>query len=136
MNVYDCGNDLAKAIRESHEFKKLKEAKAALDPQGKEMADKFIRLNMEAQIAQSQGKEPEKSITDEIQNAARNYDPAKITRYCIDLATLFHRFYDACSVKNAETEELRNARLLLCIAVRQTLRNVLSILNIDRPEKM
>ncbi|MCQ2372891.1 MAG: YlbF family regulator [Phascolarctobacterium sp.] len=68
MNVYDCGNDLAKAIRESHEFKKLKEAKAALDPQGKEMADKFIRLNMEAQMMQAQGKEPEKSVTEEIQN--------------------------------------------------------------------
>lgn len=71
MNVYDCGNDLAKAIRESHEFKKLKEAKAALDPQAKEMTDKFIRLNMEAQMAQAQGKEPDKETTDEIQNVYR-----------------------------------------------------------------
>ena len=28
--------------------------------------------------------------------SAKNYDPAKITRYCIDLATLFHKFYNAC----------------------------------------
>ncbi len=76
------------------------------------------------------------SLPKEVDLAAKTYDPAKITKYAIDLATLFHRFYDACSVKNAETEELRNARLLLCIAVRQTLRNVLSMLNIDRPEKM
>ncbi len=76
------------------------------------------------------------SLPKEIDLAARSYDPAKITKYAIDLATLFHRFYDACSVKNAETKELMNARILLCVAVRQTLRNVLEILNIDRPEKM
>ena len=42
----------------------------------------------------------------------------------------------ACSVKNAETEQLRDARILLSVAVRQVLRNTLEILNIDRPEKM
>ena len=63
-------------------------------------------------------------------------DLYKITKYAIDLATLFHRFYDGCSVKNAETPELRDARLLLCSAVRQTIRNVLTILNIEQPEKM
>ena len=76
------------------------------------------------------------SLPGEIDSAAKSYDPSKITKYSVDLATLFHRFYDACSVKNAETKELMNARILLCVAVRQTLRNALEILNIDRPEKM
>ena len=76
------------------------------------------------------------SLPGEIDAAARTYDPAKITKYAIDLATLFHRFYDGCSVKNAGSEELMKARLLLSVAVRQTLRNALEILNIDRPEKM
>lgn len=76
------------------------------------------------------------SLPHEIELAAKQYDPSKLTRYAIDLATLFHRFYDACSVKNAETPELMNARILLCIAVRQVLRNVLTILKIDQPEKM
>lgn len=76
------------------------------------------------------------SLPHEIELAAKQYDPAKLTKYAIDLATLFHRFYDACSVKNAETSELMNARILLCIAVRQVLRNVLTILKIDQPEKM
>lgn len=76
------------------------------------------------------------SLPHEINLAAKSYDPAKITKYTFDLATLFHRFYDGCSVKNAETPELMNARILLCLAVRQTLRNALSILNVDRPEKM
>ena len=30
MNVYDCANDLAKALKESHEFKKLQEARLVL----------------------------------------------------------------------------------------------------------
>lgn len=76
------------------------------------------------------------SLPGEITLAARSYDPAKLTKYAIDLATLFHRFYDACSVKNAASADIMNARILLCTAVRQTLRNVLAILNIDRPEKM
>ncbi len=76
------------------------------------------------------------SLPTEVNLAAKSYDPAKITKYAIDLATLFHKFYDACSVKNAETPELMNARIMLCLAVRQTLRNALAILKIDCPEKM
>lgn len=76
------------------------------------------------------------SLPHEIELAAKAYDPAKLTKYAIDLATLFHRFYDSCSVKNAGSDELMNARILLSIAVRQTLRNVLTILKIDQPEKM
>ena len=76
------------------------------------------------------------SLPHEIELAAKAYDPAKLTKYAIDLATFFHRFYDACSVKNAESPELMNARILLCLAVRQTLRNVLTILKIEQPEKM
>ena len=76
------------------------------------------------------------SLPQEIELAAKAYDPAKLTKYAIDLATLFHRFYDGCSVKNAGDAELMNARILLCLAVRQTLRNVLTILKIEQPEKM
>ncbi len=33
---------------------------------------------------------------EEIATAARNYDPARITRYVTELATLFHKFYTTC----------------------------------------
>ena len=72
----------------------------------------------------------------EIISAAKNYDASRITKYAIELATLFHRFYDNCSVKNAETPELREMRTDLCKAVRQTLRNAMAILKIDCPERM
>lgn len=72
----------------------------------------------------------------EVDSAAKAYDPSKITKYASELANLFHKFYDACSVKNAETPELMQARLLLCDAARQTLYNTLRILKIDCPERM
>ena len=72
----------------------------------------------------------------EVALSAKDYDPAKITKYVVDLATHFHKFYDACSVKNAESEDLKKARLLLCDAVRQTIKNILGMLKITCPEKM
>ncbi|MBE6857191.1 MAG: arginine--tRNA ligase [Ruminococcus sp.] len=76
------------------------------------------------------------SLPNEVNQSALNYDPSKMTRYAVELATLFHRFYDVCSVKKAETAELMNARVLLSMAVRQVLRNVLDMLKIEHPDKM
>ena len=73
--------------------------------------------------------------TGEIIEAARDYDPARITRYCMDLAGLFHKFYNSCRVKGEE-EPLMQARLALCEATRTTLRNALSLLKITAPETM
>ena len=75
------------------------------------------------------------SLTNEIVMAAKNYDPAKITRYVIELATLFHKFYSACRV-SVEDEALMQARLYLCICVRDTICNVLKMLKITVPESM
>jgi len=75
------------------------------------------------------------AYTGEIIEAARDYDPARITRYCMDLAGLFHKFYNSCRVKGEE-EPLMQARLALCEATRTTLRNALSMLKIAAPETM
>ena len=75
------------------------------------------------------------SLTDEIVNSAKNYDPAKITRYCIDLATLFHKFYNACRVA-VEDEALMQARLYLCTCVMNVITNILTIFSISTPESM
>ena len=74
-------------------------------------------------------------FTDEIITAAKEYEPSKITRYLIDLATLFHRFYDSCRVKGEE-EHLALARLSLCEATKIVLANAMAIINISAPEKM
>ena len=75
------------------------------------------------------------SLTDEIVISAKNYDPAKITRYAVDLATLFHKFYNACRV-NCEDEALMQARLNLCLCVKRVLNNILTMFRITVPESM
>ena len=74
-------------------------------------------------------------LTNEIVNSAKNYDPAKITRYAVDLATLFHKFYNACRVK-CDDESLMQARLYLCVCVKETIKNILEMLRITVPESM
>lgn len=71
----------------------------------------------------------------ELVDAAKAYDPARITRYTTDLATLFHKFYNACKVIG-DNESLMQARIALCMAVRTTLKNALTVLNITAPESM
>ena len=71
----------------------------------------------------------------EIISAAKDYDPTKITRYVTKLATLFHKFYNACRVKG-EDEGLMQARLALCECVRAVIRNVLTMFNITCPDSM
>ncbi|MDE7389453.1 MAG: arginine--tRNA ligase [Lachnospiraceae bacterium] len=75
------------------------------------------------------------SYTEEIILSAKSYDPTKITRYVTQLATLFHKFYNACRVKG-DDELLMQARLTLCLAVKSVLKNVLEMFKITVPESM
>ena len=75
-------------------------------------------------------------LTDEIVSAAKSYDPAKITHYVIELATLFHKFYNAQRVVLDDNEGLMQARLFLCKAVKDTIYNILTMLKITAPEVM
>lgn len=74
-------------------------------------------------------------LTDEIIASAKAYDPAKITHYVVELATLFHKFYNAHRVMT-EDENLMQARLYLCTAVKDTIKNILTMLKISVPETM
>ena len=75
------------------------------------------------------------AFTDEIILAAKTYDPARITHYAVELATKFHKFYAACRVK-CDDEALCQARLNVCAATATVIKNVLSLLKIEAPEKM
>ena len=75
------------------------------------------------------------SLTGLIVLAANTYDPAKITHYAGELATKFHRFYNAQRVMT-DDESVMQARIFLCNCVRNTMKNVLSMLKIQAPESM
>ena len=75
------------------------------------------------------------SFTDEVAAAAKLKDPAKITRYVMNLSTLFHKFYNTCRVKGSD-EALQAARLYLCTATRTVLENGLALFKVTAPESM
>ncbi len=74
-------------------------------------------------------------LPEEIILAARDRDPSRLNKYGVVLASQFHRFYNACRIKDAEPAE-RDARLALCMAAQQTIKNVLTIIGVDAPEHM
>ncbi|MFT9056413.1 MAG: arginine--tRNA ligase [Ethanoligenens sp.] len=74
-------------------------------------------------------------LPSEIDEAAKAYDPARITRYVLELATKFHKFYNAHYVRG-EDEPLMQARLNLCLCVRDVLKHVLDMLKITAPQTM
>lgn len=71
-----------------------------------------------------------------VQQAANEYRPLVMANYAYDLANAFHSFYHAVPVLQSETDEIRQARLRLVAAVRQTLANALYLLDIAAPEVM
>ncbi len=91
-----------------------------------------------ARLSQPEEKELIKhlsSLTDEIVLAAKNYDPARITRYAVTLATLFHKYYNACKIA-VDDEALMQARVTLCKCVRSVMVNILTAFKITTPDKM
>jgi len=74
-------------------------------------------------------------LPEEISASAETLEPSRLTRYVIDVASDFHSFYNACRVKG-EDEDLLQARLLLVDSTRIVIKNVLSIIGINAPEKM
>ncbi len=75
------------------------------------------------------------TYTNEIIQAAIDYDPTKITRYVISIATLFHKFYNLHRV-HCEDVNIMNARLYLCDCVRIVIKNILDMFKISSPETM
>ena len=72
---------------------------------------------------------------DEMLYAAENYEAHRIANYLEELAALFHRFYTECRIIGTE-KNLAEARIALCIAVQIVMKNGLTILGLNAPDKM
>ncbi len=70
-----------------------------------------------------------------IKESARKYEPSVITRYVVDLAQAFNKFYFEHKI-NGEAEGIKNSRLMLTKAVQQVIGNGLGLLGIATPSKM
>ena len=65
-----------------------------------------------------------------------DYRPNQLTGYLFELANRYSTFYEQCPVLKAESEPLRNSRLLLCDLTARTIRQGLELLGISVVEKM
>jgi len=71
-----------------------------------------------------------------VNDAAKNYSPKVIAKYCYGLAVTFSSFYEHVKVLKAETPELVNARLCLVLSFGLTLEKALDLLGITVPQRM
>ena len=76
-----------------------------------------------------------KRFPDVVKAAADKYEPSIITRYAIDVAERFNKFYFDCKILG-EREDVKNFRLALTKATSIVIKNALSLLGIRTPEKM
>jgi len=74
-------------------------------------------------------------LPEEITRAAMTIEPTRITRYVLEVASLFHVFYNTCRVMT-DDESLMMARIALIEATRTVIANVLDLLSISAPERM
>ncbi len=74
-------------------------------------------------------------LPNEVEDSTRLLEPSRITRYAGELASAFHKFYNSCRVMS-EDKDLTCARMYLCMAVREVLANVLTMLKISAPQEM
>ncbi|MCD8322174.1 MAG: arginine--tRNA ligase [Oscillospiraceae bacterium] len=75
------------------------------------------------------------SFPGEIRQAAQELDPSRINKYATEVASRFHKFYNACRIRGEE-ENLVRARLLLVADTGIVLENALSILGVTAPDSM
>jgi arginyl-tRNA synthetase len=87
-------------------------------------------LEGEIDLAKRLGNYPEQLI-----NSATNLEPHALTHYLRDLASEFHTYYNSNKVL-VDDADIRNTRIILCLAVKQVIKNGLELLGVNAPEEM
>ena len=90
-----------------------------------------ITCGEESALVKTLARFPEKVL-----DAIKDYEPSVITRYIIDVATEFNRFYHNCKIMNAESEEIKNTRLALTAAAKTVLGNAFGLICLKKEEKI
>ena len=74
-------------------------------------------------------------FSDVVKSSAEKYEPSLVTRYAIDLATAFNKFYIGNKIV-CEDKKVQSFRLSIAKAVKITLTNALTLLGIETVEQM
>ena len=75
------------------------------------------------------------TFEEEIDSAAKDFAPQRISKYVYDLASNFHSFYNKCRIIGVE-KDLAEARLALSKITAETIKKSLDILGVSAPESM
>jgi len=75
------------------------------------------------------------SLPEIIEDTANDYQVQRLPQYAVELATIFHQFYQNCRVIS-EDKDLSESRLSLVLATKIVLKNTLDLMGISAPEKM
>lgn len=98
-----------------------------------------IKANLEGILTQKEEFELIKHLThfpETIQVCAREYSPHYMTTYLLELAGLFHTFYNKHKVSNPDNKDLTLSRAFLCKSVANVLKTGLKLLGISAPTSM
>ena len=75
------------------------------------------------------------SFASAVNQAMEKYEPSVITRYVLQVAKDFNKFYNNCPINSAETS-VKKARLQLVDATTVVIKNALALLGIETVEEM
>ena len=71
-----------------------------------------------------------------VEQAGKDYSPSGIANYCYELTKEFNQWYHDYSILNAESEQARLCRLVIARNVAKVIKNGMSLLGIQVPERM
>ena len=71
-----------------------------------------------------------------VRDAIDTYEPMVITRYILDVAGAYNRFYHNCSILGADNEQIKNTRLKLTEAAKTVLGNAFGLICLAKTEKV
>ena len=87
--------------------------------------------NSESVLVKTLSRFPEK-----VKDALAQYEPSVITRYILDVAAAFNRFYHDCQILSAEDESVKKTRIILTAATKTVLGNAFGLICLKKPEKI
>ena len=85
----------------------------------------------EAELIKTLAKFPEKVI-----GAMESYEPSIVTRYIIDVASAFNRFYHNCQILSADDADIKYTRVMLTKAANTVLGNAFELICMKKTEKI
>jgi len=71
-----------------------------------------------------------------VEQAGKDYSPSGIANYCYELTKVFNQFYHDYSILNEADEQKKLFRLVLAKNVAKIIKNAMSLLGIEVPERM